>query len=217
MADEKKYALQRFNEGDILKFKGKLDHFAIYAGKDRIIHYQERNGVMQVIEESIQDFWEKDDICKGSKGSFWFGDPERLYPEKHTLGIVDQAIVQKTFSGPETVRRARSMLHKADYSLIGNNCEHFVTWCKYGIKASDQVEKAAMAGAGGAGAGAGAVAGAIVGGAAGSVVPIVGTAVGGIIGGIAGAIAGAVVGTGGAWTTSKIARHVEAEDGDGKK
>ena len=188
------YELQRFDEGDILKFKGPVDHFAIYAGEDRIIHYQKRGNITQVTEESIQDYRF---YCRNKMGSI--GIPlsrsaQMFNLEKHTPEIH----TRKPFSGPETVRRARSMLYLKDYNLFGNNCEHFVNWCKYDLKVSDQVQKAAFeAVAGGA---AGAFAGAVIG----SVVPGVGSATGAIVGGAAGFLVGSAARVGGACTSIKF-------------
>jgi hypothetical protein len=37
------------------------------------------------------------------------------------------------------VQRAQSRVGERRYSLIGNNCEHFATWCATGIAVSQQV------------------------------------------------------------------------------
>ena len=41
----------------------------------------------------------------------------------------------------EVIQRAKSKLGKFNYSIFQNNCEHFVRWCKYNVKESQQVEK----------------------------------------------------------------------------
>lgn len=54
------------------------------------------------------------------------------------------------FSPEDVRRRAESRLGEQDYSLFGNNCEHFVNWCRTGRHISRQVdrvvERAASAG-----------------------------------------------------------------------
>ena len=51
------------------------------------------------------------------------------------------------YSGEETVERARSHLGKGDWGLVRNNCQHFAVWCRTGLKASSQVQKACVAAA----------------------------------------------------------------------
>ena len=45
------------------------------------------------------------------------------------------------FSRREIINRARSRLGSENYSLLFNNCEHFVTWCIYGQAESKQVQQ----------------------------------------------------------------------------
>jgi hypothetical protein len=93
------------------------------------------------------------------------------------------------------IQRAESQLGNSGYNLFDNNCEHFATWCKTGIKDSEQVRRAGAA-AGGASASGAAVAGGIgVIGAAGTAAGLSGAGVmsglatvGGVVGG--GAVAG---------------------------
>ncbi|UKO98052.1 lecithin retinol acyltransferase family protein [Nostoc sp. UHCC 0870] len=93
------------------------------------------------------------------------------------------------------VWRAESRLEENTYDLFDNNCEHFATWCKTGLHASEQVKNAGAVGVGASGSGA-AVAGSIgVVGAAGAAAGLSGAGimsglatVGGVVGG------GAVIG-----------------------
>ncbi len=50
------------------------------------------------------------------------------------------------FSRREIINRARSRLGRENYSLLWNNCEHFVTWCIYGQAESKQVQQAVRLG-----------------------------------------------------------------------
>lgn len=45
------------------------------------------------------------------------------------------------FSRKEIINRARSRLGSENYSLLFNNCEHFVTWCVYDQAESKQVQQ----------------------------------------------------------------------------
>ena len=45
------------------------------------------------------------------------------------------------FSADEIVERAISRIGEKNYSLLGNNCEHFVNWCRTGQADSRQVDR----------------------------------------------------------------------------
>lgn len=93
------------------------------------------------------------------------------------------------------IQRAESRLGENAYDLFDNNCEHFATWCKTGIHASEQVKNAGAT-TGGASVSGAAVAGSIgVVSAAGAAAGLSGAgimsglaAIGGVVGG--GAVAG---------------------------
>jgi len=45
------------------------------------------------------------------------------------------------FSADEIIARATSRIGEQNYSLLGNNCEHFVNWCRTGQADSRQVNR----------------------------------------------------------------------------
>ena len=53
------------------------------------------------------------------------------------------AYQSRRFSSDEAVKRAESRIGKDGYSLWGNNCEHFVSWCITGDHSSKQVNRVA--------------------------------------------------------------------------
>jgi hypothetical protein len=119
-----------FKPGDIIVCDRVFyQHFGIYAGNGRVIHYASKNGDfgldVQVRETSLEQF--------ANRGKC------RLVP------CAGNSIQSKQFSPQETVKRARSRLGEKSYNLIFNNCEHFALWCKYGKNKSVQVEKALTA------------------------------------------------------------------------
>ncbi len=46
-------------------------------------------------------------------------------------------------SADDAVARAESMLGRAGYDLVFDNCEHFASWCVTGVLSGEQVETAA--------------------------------------------------------------------------
>jgi len=113
--------------GDVIfTDRGLYQHFGIYAGNGKVIHYAARDGDfginVGVRETCLEQFT---------------GDSK--------YGIVQlkgNYAGEKHFSGKETVRRAKSRIGEKSYNLLFNNCEHFALWCKTGKSKSIQVEKA---------------------------------------------------------------------------
>ena len=64
----------------------------------------------------------------------------RDYIEKKQLYRYDYS-PQQVYEPAEVIERAKSKRGKFNYSLFQNNCEHFVRWCKYDVKESQQVAK----------------------------------------------------------------------------
>lgn len=146
---------------------GAYSHHGIDCGDGTVIHYTKNYGKISHI----------------SWASFASGNTVfvREYGQCNTPDIV--------------VWRAESRLGEDAYHLFDNNCEHFATWCKTGVHASEQVKNAGAVGAGASGSGA-AVAGSLgVVSAAGAAAGLSGVGimsglatVGGVVGG--GAVAG---------------------------
>jgi hypothetical protein len=97
------------------------------------------------------------DLGDGSVAHWWSGSADKL----SLFAAKSTAVVQLTplseFAGGrvvqvreyaqglvgETVRqRALSQLGREGYDLIGDNCEHFATWCRTGFHESEQVKDA---------------------------------------------------------------------------
>lgn len=118
-----------FEAGDILRIKcGDVWHYCIYVGEDKVVQFGEpptrlllRNEAeIKVIESNIEDF---------AQGNI---------PE---VAILDHKELKKRFPKEETVRIAKSRIGEGGYSLLHNNCEHFVNECVFGIKKSSQIDE----------------------------------------------------------------------------
>lgn len=149
--------------GDVIGVSRKIgikiyDHYAVYIGNDRVIHYAAENGDLNgdktIHEAPMSKF------LRGSKNYFVLHfDKEGKGPFKiqsKTSFVLDDFVVANTiklgsiegyklYSAEETVKRAEERIIKErklgrKYNLVTNNCEHFAIWCKTGIHTSRQVQ-----------------------------------------------------------------------------
>lgn len=143
--------------GDVLaasRLGGVYQHFAVYIGGGRLIHYAAENG----------DFGGRISIHEADYASFSNGAADVCvidFPDNNGIltgpllpGHVPAAAVSESavfdavrsafyhlYTPAETIARARSRLGEENYSLPFNNCEHFAVWCKTGVHESHQVNR----------------------------------------------------------------------------
>ena len=116
--------------GDVLRFGHPLlrpSHFALYLGDERVVHlwsnhwfgFRVRVDRIRVVQRNFPAACNvhSDELDRRMWANY------RLRP----------------FDGQEIVRRALSRLHESCYSFLWHNCEHFVTWARYGSEVSPQL------------------------------------------------------------------------------
>lgn len=129
-------------------------HFGIYAGDNRVIHYDidpSENFKILIHEASMEEFLNGMDIyyiCYFPPvygiptENMEFSDFSKLmeHPERSgELWDYLKVIEYKLYTPQETLNRARSRIGESNYNLFSNNCEHFALWCKTGISESHQI------------------------------------------------------------------------------
>ncbi|XP_005517629.1 lecithin retinol acyltransferase [Parus major] len=141
------YDTSCFKRGDLLEVPRTLFiHFGIYLGENRVAHLMpdilpsitsDRRQIQQVVTnkrlilgviartasvrvDTVEDF--------AYGGSILVNHMDRLF-EDQVLG------------SEEAARRAEKLVGATAYSLLWNNCEHFVTYCRYGASVSFQTDK----------------------------------------------------------------------------
>ena len=142
--------------GDILaasRKAGLYQHFAVYTGSDRVIHYAAEGGDfagrITIHEAPLSEF------RADSSFIYILEFPDDLgHPAVRTLkgniaapGSSQEgpfwSLIRETgyhlYSPEETMARARSRIGEEKYNLAMNNCEHFAIWCKTGVHESHQV------------------------------------------------------------------------------
>uniref|UniRef100_A0A8C3J703 Lecithin retinol acyltransferase n=1 Tax=Calidris pygmaea TaxID=425635 RepID=A0A8C3J703_9CHAR len=112
--------------GDLLEVPRTLFiHFGIYLGENRVAHLipdilPAVTGDPSIRVDTVEDF--------AYGGSILVNHMDRLF-EDQVLG------------SEEAARRAEKLVGATAYSLLWNNCEHFVTYCRYGAPVSFQTDK----------------------------------------------------------------------------
>ena len=139
-------------KGDVLcvhRMGGAYDHYAIYIGNRKVIHYSDegsdlgndirirkatlsqfKNGASEIFVidfDAYQDYIENPELFD-FVGLFKLAFDNLFDNELHL------------YSPEETVERAKSRLGERAYNLLLNNCEHFAIWCKTGKSESTQVQ-----------------------------------------------------------------------------
>lgn len=142
-----KYETFSFRRGDLLEVPRTLFvHFGIYLGDNQVAHLipdilpalsTNKDSIKQVVTnrrliagvlakvasvrvDSVQDFAYGGDII---------------------INHMDHSTGNKPLSGEEVAQRAEKLVGTTSYSLLWDNCEHFVTDCRYGIPLSLQTDK----------------------------------------------------------------------------
>ena len=147
--------------GDVIAVSRKLpyQHFAVYIGNDRVIHFAAENGdwggTPTIHEAPFSDF-----LRDSEEFEILDFEEKRSKTVFRLPGVVAFMDAVKDmqyhlYSPEETIKRAKAVAehrmtegsitdiyyHGHRYNLIFNNCEHFAIWCKTGVHESSQVDR----------------------------------------------------------------------------
>lgn len=132
------------------------DHYAVYIGNNRVIHFApDSGGKISIHEAPMSEFLYKDKEYFVLLFDEKPGDPIKIYPSTNSVlkeGLVFNTLTindfsnYKLYSPKETVERAKKAAsikpeQQQEYWLLTNNCEHFAIGCKTGVAESYQVSK----------------------------------------------------------------------------
>ena len=99
-------------------------HHGLGIGNGQVIHY---SGLANGLESGP--------VCKVSLEEFSNGS--KIRTKRHP---------RRKFNVRQAIRRAKRRLGEDGYSVLGNNCEHFVNWCINGKHKSPQADAGVTAG-----------------------------------------------------------------------
>ena len=103
--------------------RGTYWHYGVYVGNDEVVHFTSEN----------DDTSSNNSVMKTSTQRFI-----RNAKNIEILGFPDKVEGKPIFSREATCSRALSKIGFDNYSITGNNCQHFAFWCKTGIAYSGQ-------------------------------------------------------------------------------
>lgn len=128
--------------GDVVRFnRGEYAHVAIYIGRGKVVHlwspserdFQVRIDTLRRVQLSAQH----PDAAHYHEYAALTALPECYSDEMDAKMFADHQL--EPLSGDEVVQRAMEKLGETKYDCLSYNCEHFVTWARYGFGASPQV------------------------------------------------------------------------------
>uniref|UniRef100_K3WED4 phospholipase A2 n=1 Tax=Globisporangium ultimum (strain ATCC 200006 / CBS 805.95 / DAOM BR144) TaxID=431595 RepID=K3WED4_GLOUD len=128
----------RLQRGDVVRFnRGEYSHVAIYVDRGKVIHlwsptesdFEVRIDTLRRVQLSAQQDHYHEYAALTAL-------PECYSIEMDARMRLDHDLVP--FEGEEIVHRAMQKLGEREYHYLSNNCEHFVTWARYGFGASPQ-------------------------------------------------------------------------------
>ena len=141
-------------KGDVIGVhRGFYDHYGIYTGKGKVIHFSDEGSDMgddiRIRRATLAQFKNGADnvfVVDFEAYRDYLENPGLLeLLEEGIAGIALRSLFGSEtitiYSPEETVKRAESQLGKGKYNLVVNNCEHFAVWCKTGVHESSQVQR----------------------------------------------------------------------------
>ncbi|XP_034722029.1 lecithin retinol acyltransferase-like, partial [Etheostoma cragini] len=137
----------QFQRGDLLEVPRTLfTHFGIYLGENRVAHLiPDVLPALTADARRIQVMVTNTRLLLGvlSKRATVRVDSveDFAYGAGILLNAMDRVVVGSALSGEEVAVRAERLVGAVSYSLLWNNCEHFVTHCRYGAAQSLQTDQ----------------------------------------------------------------------------
>ncbi|KAJ8008510.1 hypothetical protein DPEC_G00105630 [Dallia pectoralis] len=136
-----------YRRGDLLEVPRTLfTHFGIYLGDNRVAHLiPDILPLVTADTRSIRVLVSNTRLVLGvlSKTASVRVDTveDFAYGASVYLNSMDGRVHRSPLGGEETAGRAEHLVGDVPYSLMWNNCEHFVTYCRYGKAISIQTDK----------------------------------------------------------------------------
>ncbi|XP_053316389.1 lecithin retinol acyltransferase [Spea bombifrons] len=136
-----------FKRGDLLEVPRTLFvHYGIYLGNNKVAHLMP--DILPALSDSTS-FIEKVVTNKrlimgvlAKVASIRVDNVQDFaYGGSIIVNHMDSSFKTSPLPNEEVAQRAEKLVGATSYSLLWDNCEHFVTYCRYGVPVSFQTEK----------------------------------------------------------------------------
>nr|KAF6401648.1 lecithin retinol acyltransferase [Rousettus aegyptiacus] len=139
--------INSFLRGDVLEVpRTHLTHYGIYLGDNHVAHMMPDILVALTDDKGLtQKVVSNKRLILGviaRVASVRVDTVEDFaYGAKILVNHLDKSLNKKALLNEEVAQRAEELLGITPYSLLWNNCEHFVTYCRFGTATSPQADK----------------------------------------------------------------------------
>lgn len=146
------YEVSSFLRGDVLEVpRTHLTHYGIYLGNNRVAHLMpDILLALPANKKRTQKVVSNKRLILGvivKVASIRVDTVEDFaYGADVLVNHLDESLQKKALLNEEVAQRAEERLGLCPYSLLWNNCEHFVTYCRYGTAVSPQADKVPLLG-----------------------------------------------------------------------
>ncbi|EFB18433.1 hypothetical protein PANDA_019159, partial [Ailuropoda melanoleuca] len=141
------YEISSFLRGDVLEVpRTHFTHYGIYLGDNRVAHM-----MPDILLALTNDKGRTQKVVSnkrlilgviGRVASIRVDTVEDFaYGADILVNHLDKSLKEKALLNEEVAQRAEKLLGMTTYSLLWNNCEHFVTYCRFGAPISPQADK----------------------------------------------------------------------------
>ncbi|XP_028264683.1 lecithin retinol acyltransferase a [Parambassis ranga] len=137
----------QLRRGDLLEVQRTIfTHFGIYVGDNKVAHL-----IPDILPVLTKDSKLISTVITNKRlilGCIYKCATVRIdtledfaYGANILVNRMDRMTKTQPFPNEAVAKRAETLMGAFPYSLLWNNCEHFVTYCRYGCAASQQTEK----------------------------------------------------------------------------
>ncbi|XP_066429706.1 lecithin retinol acyltransferase-like isoform X2 [Eleutherodactylus coqui] len=143
----KLYETSLFKRGDLLEVPRTLFvHFGIYLGNNRVAHLiPDILPALTCKKARVENVVTNKRLIAGVLAKMASVRVDNVqdfaYGAIILVNSMDRHVKNNPLSNEEVARRAEKLVGTTSYSLLWDNCEHFVTDCRYGTPVSLQTDK----------------------------------------------------------------------------